>query len=194
MRTLVAACLVAGLVVPGTVSAQWGIAAEIGVARFGGSSRDTSGTTVGPYRPTTVELRLDRGLGSARVALALLYAKTGIAGEQPGLAVVQYDLASLWEVAPQVSFRLARFGAGVDVRLEAGPAVQLWTVDGASRTRVAAQTAAALEWPLAGSLTGSLRVSGVLSGSIFNADEPPPEVERRATRRLGVAIGARYRL
>ncbi len=89
---------------------------------------------------------------------------------------------------------MARFGAGVDVRLEAGPAVQLWTVDGASRTRVAAQTAAALEWPLAESLTGSLRVSGVLSGSIFNADEPPPEVERRATRRLGVAIGVRYRL
>src|SRR5436190_1865850 len=141
MRTLVAACLVAGLVVPGTVSAQ-----------------------------------------------------TGIAGEQPGLAVVQYDLASLCEVAPQVSFRLARFGAGVDVRLEAGPAIQLWTVDGDSRTRVAAQTAAALEWPLAGSLSGSLRVSGVLSGSIFNADEPPPEVERRATRRFGVAIGVRYRL
>src|SRR5947208_1957339 len=133
MRTLVAARLVAGLVVPGTVSAQWGIAAEIGVARFGGSSRDTSGTTVGPYRPTTVELRLDRGRGFARVALALLYAKTGIAGEQPGLAVVQYDLASLWEVAPQVSLRLARFGAGVDVRLEAGPAIQLWTVDGDSR-------------------------------------------------------------
>src|SRR2546429_200028 len=151
MRTLVAACLVAGLVVPGTVSAQWGIAAEIGVARFGGSSRDTAGPRGGPYRHTTVELRLDRGRGFARVALALLYAKTGIAGEQPGLAVVQYDLASLWEVAPQVSFRLARFGAGVDVRLEAGPPVQLWTLDGASPTRVAAQTAAPLAWPLAAS-------------------------------------------
>src|ERR1041385_2326404 len=110
MRTLAAACLVAGLVVPGTVSAQWGITAELGVARFGGSSRDTSGTTVGPYRPTTVELRLDRALGSARVALALLYAKTGIAGEQPGLAVVQYDLASLWEV------RLAFCGQAATVR------------------------------------------------------------------------------
>src|SRR5437870_8166000 len=194
MRTLAAVCLVAGWVVPGTISAQWGIAAEIGIARFGGSSRDTSGTTVGPYRPTTVELRLDRGVGSARVALALLYAKTGIAGEQPGLAVVQYDLASLWEVAPQVSFRLARFGAGVDVRLEAGPAVQLWTVDGDSRTRGAAQTPAAPDWPLARALHGSPRVSRVLSGSIFNADEPPPEVERRATRRLGVAVGLRYRL
>src|SRR6266480_3587872 len=100
MRTLVAACLVAGFVVPGMVSAQWGIAAEIGVARFRGSSRDTSGTTVGPYRPTTVELRLDRGLGSARVALALLYAKTGIAGERPGLAAVQ--------TAPACSGRVER--------------------------------------------------------------------------------------
>jgi hypothetical protein len=195
MRMLAAAGVAVGLAVaPRPVSGQWGIAAEIGVARFGGSSRDTSGITVGPYRPTTFELRVDRGLGSARVALALLYAKPGIAGEQPGLAVVQYDLASLWEVAPQVSFRLARFGTGVAVRLEAGPALQLWTVDGDSRTRVAAQTAAALEWPLAGSLTGSLRVSAVLSGSIFNPDEPPPEVERHATRRLGVALGVRYRL
>src|SRR5256884_1026689 len=187
MRTLVAACLVAGFVVPDKVSAQWGIAAEIGVARFRGSSRDTSGTTVGPYRPTTVELRLDRGLGAARVALALLYAKTGIAGEQPGLAVVQYDLASLWEVAPQVSFRLARFGAGVDVRLEAGPAVPLWTVDGDSRTRVAAQTAAAPGWPPARALTRSPRVSGVLGGSLFNADEPPPAIPARAARRRPVA-------
>src|SRR5437764_6128041 len=102
MRTLVAACLVAGCVVPGMASGQWGIAAEIGVARFGGSSRDTSGITVGPYRPTTFELRVDRGFGPARVAVAVMYAKTGIAGEQAGMALVQYDLASFWEIAPQL--------------------------------------------------------------------------------------------
>src|SRR5437879_601374 len=192
MRTLVVTCLAAGLVAPSTVSAQWGMAAEIGVARFGGSSRDTSGTTVGPYRPTTFELRLDRGLGPARVAVAVLHARTGIAGERPGLAVVQYDIASLWEIAPQLSFRLARFGVGVDVRLEAGPAVQRWDVDGASRTRVAARAAAALEWPLARGLSGSPRVSGLVSGSVFDAAETPAGVERRATRRLGVAIGLRY--
>ena len=192
MRKLVVTCLAAGLVAPSTVSAQWGIAAEIGVARFGGSSRDTSGTTVGPYRPTTFELRLDRALGPARVAVAVLRARTGIAGERPGLAVVQYDIASLWEIAPQVSFRLARFGVGVDARLEAGPAVQRWDVDGASRTRVAARAAAALEWPLARALSGSLRVSGLVSGSVFDAAETPAGVERRATRRLGVAIGLRY--
>ena len=194
MRTLAVTWLVAGLITPGALSAQWGVAAEIGVARFGGSSRDTSGTTVGPYRPTTFELRLDRGLGPARVALGVLRAKTGIAGEQSGLAIVQYDMASLWEITPQLSFRVAHFGVGVDVRLEAGPAVQLWKVDGDSRTRVAARGAAALEWPLARALTGSLRASGVLGGSVFNVDEPPPGVERRRTRRFGVAIGARLRL
>ena len=195
MRTLVATCVAVVLAVaPRPASAQWGIAAEIGVARFGGSSRDTSGTTVGPYRPTTFELRLDRGFGPARVAVALMYAKPGIAGEQAGVALVQYGLASFWEIAPQLSLRLARFGVGVDVRLEAGPAVQLWQLAGESRNRVAARTAAALEWPLTGAFTGSLRVSGILSGSVFDAGDTPAGVERRATRRVGVAVGLRYRL
>jgi len=195
MRTLVATCVAVVLAVaPRPASAQWGIAAEIGVARFGGSSRDTSGTTVGPYRPTTFELRLDRGFGPARVAVALMYAKPGIAGEQAGVALVQYGIASFWEIAPQLSLRLARFGVGVDVRLEAGPAVQLWQLAGESRNRVAARTAAALEWPLARAFTGSLRVSGILSGSVFDAGDTPAGVERRATRRVGVAVGLRYRL
>jgi len=195
MRTLVATCVAVVLAVaPPPASAQWGIAAEIGVARFGGSSRDTSGTTVGPYRPTTFELRLDRGFGPARVAVALMYAKPGIAGEQAGVALVQYGIASFWEIAPQLSLRLARFGVGVDVRLEAGPAVQLWQLAGESRNRVAARTAAALEWPLARAFTGSLRVSGILSGSVFDAGDTPAGVERRATRRVGVAVGLRYRL
>ena len=195
MRTLAATCIAVGLAVaPRPSSAQWGIGVEIGVARFGGSSRDTSGTTVGPYRPTTFELRADRGLGPARVVLAVLYAKTGIAGEQPGVVVVQYDAASFWEIAPQLSLRLARFGAGVDVRLEAGPAIQLWDLEGDSRTRAAARTTAALEWPLARALTGSLRVSATLSGSVFDQADTPGGVERRATRRFGVAVGLRYRM
>jgi len=195
MRTRVTTCVAVVLAVaPRPASAQWGIAAEIGVARFGGSSRDTSGTTVGPYRPTTFELRLDRGFGPARVAVALMYAKPGIAGEQAGVALVQYGIASFWEIAPQLSLRLARFGVGVDVRLEAGPAVQLWQLAGESRNRVAARTAAALEWPLARAFTGSLRVSGILSGSVFDAGDTPAGVERRATRRVGVAVGLRYRL
>jgi len=195
MRTLAATCIAVGLAVaPRPSSAQWGIAAEIGVARFAGSSRDSSGVTVGPYRPTTCELRVDARLGPPRMAIVVLYAKTGIAGEQPGLAVVQYDIASLWEVSPQVSFLLARFGVGVDVRLEAGPALQLWNLDGESRTRLGGRAATVVEWPLARDLTGSLRVSGVSSESVFDAADTPSGVERRATRRFGVAVGLRYQL
>ncbi len=196
MRTLAGTLVIVALSAAQgrSLLAQWGIAADLGVARFAGSSRDTSGTSVGPYRPTTFELRLDRQLGATSVAIAVLYATTGIAGERGGLAVVQYDVASLWEIAPHASFRLARFGAGVEGRVEAGPAIDLWSIDGERRNRVGGRAAAVIQWPLARALMGSLRVSGVWSGSVFDPEDTPSGVERRATRRFGVALGVRYRL
>jgi len=196
MRTL-AATLVVVAVAAGPwcrLQGQWAIAADIGVARFGGTSRDSAGATVGPYRPTTFGLRLERGLGRARVALGVLHAETGLVAEGQGVAVVQYGIGSLWEIAPEISFGVARFGTGVEARVEAGPAVDLWNFDGEQRNRVGGRVAAVLEWPLARALMGSLRVSGVLSGSVFDAADAPSGVERRATRRFGVAVGLRYQL
>ena len=189
--SLLVLCLTLG---PRVAAGQWGISAEIGVARFGGTSRDSSGATVGPYRPTTFALRLDRPLGRTRVAVDILYAKTGLAGEGQGVALVQYGVGSLWEIAPEVSLGVARFGAGVEARVEAGPAFDLWDFDGEQRNRVGGRAAAVVEWPLARALTGSLRVSGVLSASVFDAADAPSGVERRATRRFGVALGLRYQL
>src|SRR5256886_11218699 len=94
------------------VAAQWSVSAEVGVARFGGTSRDSAGATVGPYRPTTFELRLERGAGRARVAVGVLHAHTRLGAEGQGVAVVQYGIGSLWEIAPEVSLGVARFGAG----------------------------------------------------------------------------------
>jgi len=175
-------------------AAQWGVSVELGVARFGGTSRDSAGATVGPYRPTTFGLRLDRTLGRARVAVDVLYAKTGLAADGQGVAVVQYGIGSLWEIAPEMSLRVARFGLGVEVRVAAGPAIDFWTFDGERRNRVGGRAAAVVEWPLASALTGSLRVNGVLSGSVFDAADTPSGVERRATRRFGIAVGLRYQL
>ena len=175
-------------------AAQWGVSAELGVARFGGTSRDSSGATVGPYRPTTFGLHLDRGSGRMRVGVGVLYAKTGLAAEGQGVAVVQNDIGSLWEIAPELSLRVARFGAGIEARVDAGPTIDFWNFDGEQRNRVGARAAAVAEWPLAHALTGSLRVSGMLSGSVFDAGDTPSGVERRATRRVGVAVGLRYRL
>ena len=62
------------------------------------------------------------------------------------------------------------------------------------RTRIAGQAAAALQWPLAGAFMGSVRMTGTISESIFDPSELPAGVERRFTRRFGVAIGLRYQL
>src|SRR6266704_563299 len=81
MRALTRTLVLLGLAAapsPG-LTAQWGVSAEIGVARFGGTARDTSGTTVGPYRPTTFACRIDRQFGAVRGGIALLYAHPGLA-------------------------------------------------------------------------------------------------------------------
>ena len=195
MRTLIGLLTAVALAVPGRASAaQWGLSAEVGVARFGGTSRDSSGATLGPYRPTTFGARLDRELGPVRVGIGELYARTGHAGEPDHTAVVFYTRASLVEAAPEISLRVARFGGGVVTRVAGGPSLDSGDVDGVSRTRVAARGAVALEWPLSGRCIGSLRATGVLSGSMMNRDETPAGVERRATRRGGVSLELRYRL
>src|SRR5256885_7887505 len=118
MRTLIGLLAAVALAVPGRAgAAQWGLSAEVGVARFGGTSRDSSGATLGPYRPTTFGARLDRELGPVRVGIGLLYARTGLAGEQDQTAVVFYDRASLVAAAPEISLRVARFGGGVVARV-----------------------------------------------------------------------------
>ncbi len=195
MRTLPVTVVAVGLALgPRVAAAQWGISAEIGIARFRGTSRDSAGTTVGPYDPTTFSLRLDHGGGRVRIALDVLHANPGLAGEQGDVTLVQHGLVSLWELAPIIAVRVARFGTGVQARVEAGPVFDLWDFDGEARNRLAGRGALALEWPLARSLTGSLRVSGAWSRSMVNRGDVPSGVERVATRRFGVAIGLRYGL
>jgi hypothetical protein len=189
--TLVVLALALG---PRNSAAQWGVSAEIGAAWFTGTSRDSTGATVGPYRPTTFAVRLDRGAGPVRLALGVLYAEPGLAGEQGNLTFVQHGVVSLVELSPEVALRLARFGAGVEARVEAGPVFDLWDLDGEGRNRVGARGGVALEWPLARALTGSLRVAGAWTGSMTDAGDVPAGVERASTRRVGVAIGLRYRL
>src|SRR2546426_12686422 len=97
------------------------------------TSRDSAGATVGPYRPTTFELRLERGAGRARVAVGVLHANTGLGAEGQGVAVVQYGIGSLWEIAPEVSLGVARFGAGLEARVAAGPALRPLGIAGERR-------------------------------------------------------------
>ena len=195
MRRLPVIVLAAGLAFgPGQVTAQWGVSVEIGAARFSGTSRDSTGATVGPHRPTTVAVRVDRGDRTVRLAVSALHTEPGLAGQEGDLAFVQYGVLSLWEFTPEIAVRVARFGAGVEARIEAGPAFDLWTFDGEQRNRIGARGGVAIAWPLARSLAGSLRVTGAWSPSMVDPDDVPSGVERVGTRRFDVAIGLRYGL
>jgi hypothetical protein len=194
-RCVVLAALgVLALGVPRPAPAQWRLALEVGVARFGGTARDTTGATVRPYRPTNWALRLDRGIERIRLGLDVLYAKTGIAAERDGIAFVEYDAAWLVEVAPYFTTRVVALGEGVEVRLEFAPAFDIWGLSGEHHTRWAGRGAVALEWPLGRRFSGALRVVGALSSSIFDPEEFPEDVERQSTRRFGVALSLARRL
>jgi hypothetical protein len=194
MRPRIAVLLLAGAwVLPArTAVAQWGVSAEIGVARFAGTSRDSSGASLRPHRPTTVGLVVDGERNRLRVQLGATYGRTGIAAERGVVAYALYDAASMLEISLRASFVLARLGNGVLARLEAGPAVDLWTVEGESRRRWAGWAGAAVEWPLGRHLRGALRASGALSPSVFDRVDLPDDVERLTTRRWGVAVALRY--
>jgi hypothetical protein len=169
----------------------------VGEMRFSGASVDTAaGSSVSqrPYRPTTLELRVDRGFGRIGLGLGLLYASPGLAQEDAELAVVLKDAFDWLEIAPEASFRLVRKGAGVAVRAHAGPIVDLWDLGDESRSLVGAQAALSVDAPLFGRLTGSVRAGAAVTRSLFQAGEPPPGFETRAMWRRSLSLGLRYRL
>ncbi|MGH7569035.1 MAG: hypothetical protein ACREL9_08715 [Gemmatimonadales bacterium] len=181
------------------VAGQWSVTLEAGVGRFSGSAEradSTSSTTLGPFRPFTYGVRLARDQGGVRLGLRLLYARCGLAARRGGIASVYFDDMQLVELTPELSVRVLRIGAGGSLRLEAGPALHVWVIeDLPARTRLAGSAAVAWDWPLADRFAGTLRAGGTLSASVWDPDDGlPAGFSRRATRRLGVALGVRYRL
>lgn len=176
------------LSLPRPAPAQWAVTCEVGVARFGGTSRDTSGASVRPYRPTTWALRLDRRHSRRRLGIDVLYAKTGLAAERGAVAVVDYDAAWLVEIAPYLATAIGALGGSIEARVELAPVYDVWWLSGDFRMHWGARGAIALEWPLGPRYTGAVRAMGVLGPSVFAPEDVPDYVERRATRRIGVAL------
>ncbi len=201
MRTAqLALWLLAGGAAPAAPAVgQWSVALEAGVARFSGSARradSTSATTLGPFQPFTYGVRLMRQFGAAGLSMHLLYAQCGLAAKRGAFASVFFNDMQLVELAPELSVRLLRIGREGNLRLEAGPALHVWVIEElATRTRLAGSAALAWDWPLADRFEGLLRAGGTLSASVWDADDGlPTGFDRRATRRLGISFGLRYRL
>jgi hypothetical protein len=198
LRALPVALLLISCGAARPLAAQWNLGIELAATRYGGSSHDTSNSHVAsqgrPGDATAISLRVGRNWRRYSVALRASYAKPGLAVAGNNINLTDKTTGDLLEVVPLVSTRVGGIGPSGAVRLELGPALHLWNLDGDMRTRVGALGAAAYEWPVAGRFSGNVRLEGVLSPSWFDQGDVPPEFERRVTWRYGVGLGLRYRL
>jgi hypothetical protein len=187
------------LAAPAALAAQWSVAVELGTARYSGTSRDRSGSSdsvaLRPFAGTTGGVRVARQWARVGVSLGVTYGSPGIAGEATDLILVFTNQANVFELTPGVSYVVARVGAGGDLRVEAGPAVALWSLAGVGkRVRIGAHASLAYQWPVAERFSGSVRAGVTVTPSIFSSGELPSSLARRATWRRGVSVGVAYQL
>src|SRR6266487_367575 len=197
MRPLVSLiCLLSGAVSP--AASQWFMGVELATTRYRGSAHDTSVSHVAsegrPGGGASVSLRLDKRWNRWGSALRISYANTGFAVAGSGVNLTDKTTGRLLELSMLVNTRVGGIGPSGAVRVELWPALHLWDFDGEFRLRAGALGGVAYEWSVTNRLLGSVRLEGMLSPSWFNADDVPPEFERRATWRYGVGLGLSYRL
>lgn len=178
-------------------AAQWHVGLDFGAVEFRGATRDTSaspGASLRPDHATTYGIRLGRAFGSWSAALRASVGTPGVAAVAPDFTVTDRTTGRLIEIVPLVGMRVAALGPEGVVRIEAGPAVDLWDINGEIRSRLAGLAAVAYEWHVAGRVMGAARLESTLGSSIFDAAELPSQLERRPTWRYGVTLGLHYRL
>ena len=195
-RLLVVAALVALPV--DVATGQWTIGVEMGAARFGGSAHDTTNGSGPPqWRPgdvPTISLRLGRSMGRFGIALKGSFGKPGLSALGQGLTITDKSSGQLMEVATLVAVRVGGIGPSGALRAELGPALHLWKFGDDMHSGVGALGALAYEWPVAGRISGAIRLEGLLSKSWFEEGDLPPEYDLRMTWRYGMTVGVRYRL
>ncbi len=199
MRSILAALVLVALSA-GPINAQnsWGLGVEVGIERFWGASGPLPGSdqlAFRPYRPTSIGIRLDRGMGALRVALNARYAQSAIGGEYEGGATLFTEGFTLIELAPEVAVRMTRLGPGAALRLFAAPVVHFWMPpEESTRTRFGARGGLELEAPLGARVSAVTRVHGGVSGSALDEADVPAGYEVRSMPSAGVALGMRVRL
>ena len=186
------------LILARPAAAQWDVGLELRTTHFRASSHDTSGSS-GPtnFRPgdaTTIGLRMNHGIGRARVDLLASYGKAGLTATGPGLTLTDKTAGQLYEAEMLVNFQVAGIGSSGAIRAELGPSLHLWKSGDENRTRLGGVTALGYEWPVTRRFSGAIRLEGIFSKSWFDAGDLPPEYERQVTWRYGVGLGLRYRL
>jgi hypothetical protein len=176
---------------------QWVLGVEVGAYRFWGGSVETTpdGRSFHPYRPTVFGLALERRITRLGVGLRLHYMDAALGLEGQGAAVAiggAFDVSSL---TPEISYLLATPGGENELRLHAGPLLELWeTIDEETKIHVGMQANISFRVPLGGRFAGSLLVGAAVSPSPFTGEQLEQNFEPRTLWRRGVVGRLEYRL
>jgi hypothetical protein len=182
---------------PRPSAAQWALAAEIGSARFWGASEEIGGNrSFRPYRPTLVGLGLAYSLGTVGVGMRFHYAGSSLALEGDDAVVAAKGALEVYGISPEIAFGLTRLGSASQVRLYAGPLLEVWKLAGeTSHVRLGVASALGLDVPLGHRLAGSVRAGmAVTPASPFARQDLDPRFEPRALWRRTLSAGLAYRL
>jgi len=187
------------LVVAPSLAAQWSAVAEVGRVDFHGGAFDTSSVadpaTIRPSPGRAYSLHVRRQVSTFGVGLGVLYSSTGVGAEGKNVIVEEKGVLKFYEVAAEVLILLAKPGAGGALRLHLGPLLDIWSLTGEKdRTRVAAQIAVSLDWPMIGAVAGTFRAGVALGPSAWLDDELPDGYERRMIWRRAFTAGIGLRL
>jgi hypothetical protein len=181
---------------------QWRLGVEVGAARFWGASRDTEGNQVSfrPYRPTTLGIGLERHAGRYAVGVRVhsFEASLGLVG--PEVTVASEGAFTAVSFSPELAVRIATLGAGNQLRVHAGPLLEVWDlIDLDARTRLGAQGSISLDVPLGKRFGGVVQAGAAVMPSPFEEGEldvggGAPTYELRALWRRSLGVGLRYQL
>ena len=180
------------------LAAQWSVGAELGMVSFSGTSVDTTtASDPGKARPSpaaSYALRVERRAGRIGAGIGVLYSKGGAGVANGSVAVDEKGVLKFYEIAPEVSFLVARPGGVGSFRLHLGFMFDRWDLKGGTvNTRLGAHTAASLSWPLVGQLWVLFQGGAAVSAGVFSVEDLPDTFARRATWRRSVSAGVRVR-
>lgn len=173
---------------------SWTVGIDVGRAHTGGTSRDTASGDERAFRPfhsTVWSLHGSHRVGGFALGLIGSYGTAGFALEGPDLLLVDRTVRfTFYELAPVIGIPLTGLGNDGLLTLTGGPVVALWRLtDQPDRTRLGARLGLSLPVWFGQALGGVVRLDGVVTPSVFEEAELPPEFILPATWRVQVSLG-----
>jgi hypothetical protein len=176
---------------------HWGIAVELGSASFNGHARSTTITPEATGHPSparTWGLRVSRAGSKAEFSVGALVASTGVQFEDEESAAEARGVLGLVEVSPQVALLILKPREAA-VRVHLGAVLDRWSPEGdKARTALGGLAALSLDVPFSSRFGAEVRWETLLTGSVFEEDELPPEFSRKSGWSERWVVGMKYRL